>query len=803
MTDLKMGLTQAEVNLRIHQFGFNEFEEKNFAEALKNALKILVDPMGLMLLVLSVVYWVLGEHQDAIILLIAYIPIVSVDVLLELRSQKALRALKKTLKSTCHVIRDGKTVSIPIRNIVPEDLLLLEEGQTIPADGNLVDASHLEIDESSLTGESIPVSKSVGQEALSGTMVLTGTGIVEVKKTGLASQIGSIAKVLKEFEAVPSPLLRSIHRIVKVVFLFAIGIAVLVFVEGILKSHGFASSLISALTLAMAAIPEEFPLVFTLYLSMAAYRLSKKGVLVKSLPAVEGLGRVDIICTDKTGTLTEGKFRLERTLLPYSSFELSEEEIQSLVFSCQSKAVDAMEASLFDWVSTKKGGAYINALHEQWSLEFDYTFDLKDKYMSHVWRKQGSDHQVMAMKGALEGVLKHCKMSEEEKKVILKQAEKEAEAGRRLLGLAAKTGKFSGVRLDDEQSLQFICILSFSDPVREGVKEAIALCIKQGIQIKMLTGDHLLTAHSIADKIALPHEHDELFSGPDLELLTVQDRKLAFQKGVIFARLKPEQKLELVEVLKDKGRVVAMTGDGINDAPALKLADVGISMGERATDVARSTAQLVLLKNDFSGIVAAVIEGRRVLNSLAQSFGYLIAFHIPIVSIALFQSLFLNSSLLLPIHIILMELIVHPVSAFVFDEPNASVGMRRKEFINRKMIVWSVMRGSLLTALSLCLFYFNKGSEETNRSLAVLVLVTGNIGLLAAEAGGMILAISNFRTRQRTWLAGLLLFALAAALAFIPGLTSLFSLLKPSAFDFTMISLLGVLIGFFSSRIPS
>lgn len=790
------GLTQAEVEARILKFGYNEFEGRNLTAAFKDVLKILGDPMGLMLLVLSIVYWTLGERRDAIILLIAYIPIVSVDVLLELRSQKALRSLKKTLKSTCHVLREGKITPIPIRNIVPDDLLLLEEGQTIPADGHLIQVSNLTIDEASLTGESIPIEKSIGHEALSGTTVLTGNGIVEVQKTGLSSQIGSIAKVLQEFESVPSPLLRSVHKIVKIVFLFAIGISILVFIEGILNSKGFAPSLISALTLAMAAIPEEFPLVFTLYLSTAAYRLSKKGVLVKSLPAVEGLGRVDIICTDKTGTLTEGKFRLERILLPTDLLKLTDEEIQSLVFSCETKAVDAMEASIFDWIVSEKGISFIENLHAQWSLEFDYPFDTKDKYMSHVWRKQDTDKQVIAMKGALEGVLNHCEISAEKKKNILAQAAKEAEAGRRLLGFAAKTGTFHGVRSADETSLQFIGILSFTDPIRAGVKEAIDTCTKQGIKIKMLTGDHLLTAHSVADQISLPHENDELFSGPDLEQLTPQDQKLAFQKGVIFARLKPEQKLEMVEALKADGSIVAMTGDGINDAPALKLADIGISMGERATDVARSTAQLILLKNDFSGIVSSVIEGRRVLSSLGQSFGYLIAFHIPVIGLAIFQSFFLDESILLPIHIVLMQLIIHPVSAFVFDEPKAEIQDKRKEFINRRMVVWSSLRGILLTCISLIVFYFSDASPELRRSLAVLVLVTGNIGLLAAETGGIVSAILALSTHRRTWFASCFLLGLALALAFIPGLTTSFSLIQPTFYEFAMILILGIFPGF-------
>ncbi len=800
MTNLATGLTKQEVEIQLQKYGFNEFEDRRASRFIKNLFKIVGDPMGLMLLALSLIYWLLGEHNDAIILMIAYVPIIGVDVILELRSQTALRSLKKTLKMSCQVLREGKTSLIPTRNLVPGDLLVLEEGQAIPADGKLVESSNLTIDESSLTGESLPVAKSLGDDALSGTTVLTGTGIVEVEKIGISSQIGSIAKVLKEFESVTSPLLRSINRIVKIAFLIAVGLALVIFVKGLLSSQGFESSLISALTLAMAAIPEEFPLVFTLYLSLAAYRLSKKGVLVKSLPSVEGLGSVDIICTDKTGTLTEGKFRLERILKCNENHVSEEVEMQSLIFSCEPRAVDAMEASILEWVKSKSD-SFSEDLQTNWDLEFDYPFDNKEKYMSHVWQNKYDKRQIMAMKGAIEGVLKRSDVSPGDRESILAQAGKEAESGRRLLGLAAKTGAFSGVRSVDETSLKFIGILSFTDPIREGVSDAVKICVEHGIKIKMLTGDHMLTAHSIADKIHLPHEHDELFTGPQLELLSPTEQSRAFTKGAIFARLKPEQKLQLVKVLKENGSIVAMTGDGINDAPAIKLADIGISMGDRATDVARSTAQIVLLKNDFGGIVAAVLEGRRILRSLSQSFGYLIAFHVPIVGLALFQAFFLETPILLPIHIVLMELIVHPVSAFVFDEPGLSIGRKKKAFISRVGILSSSVRGAVLTGFSLAAFYFAPGTPEMRRSLSVLLLVTGNIGLLLAETGGVVLAVRKASAFRRSWIASLVLFALAFTLGYIPQVARLFSLIQPAPQYFLAIVGIGIMIGFLSTKL--
>ena len=796
------GLTQAEVESRLRKFGQNQIEENRLASSARNAIKILSDPMGLMLLSLSVLYWYLGKKNDAIILLIAYIPIVAVDVLLELRSQKALRALKSSIKSTCNVIREGRTQAIHTRHLVPGDLLVLEEGQSIPADGILVQASNLTIDEATVTGESIPVEKSSQKEALSGTTVLTGNGIVEIQQTGLSSQIGTIAKVLSGLEAESSPLLRTINKAVKIIVLVAIILAVLVFALGIARGNNISESLLSSLTLAMAAIPEEFPLVFTIYLSLAAFRLSKKGILVKSLPAVEGLGRADVICTDKTGTITEGNFKLEAILGRDDGHPLSATEQNAFLFSCEPKAVDAMEASMFDWFRHQAGQSLIDELHSKWQLKYDFPFQLKEKYMSHVWENAETGEQLLALKGAFESVLSRCAATPHQD-AIHEIARAAAQSGKRLLGLAYRQGTFTGQREVDEKSLIFIGILSFTDPVRPQVKEAIQDCIKHGIKIKMLTGDHLLTAHSIADLVELPHEHHELFTGHELESLPILQRKDAYRKGAIFARLKPEQKLELVQTLKDDGKRVAMTGDGINDVPALKLADVGISMGDRATDIARSTAQLVLLKNDFGGIVSSIREGQRVLKSLSESFGYLIAFHIPIIAIALYQALFMDVTMIAPIHIVLLQLIVHPVSALVFqqDEQTPLIEPQRK-FLSTEIFLWSALRGITLTALSLFFFCQFGGTEREASSLAVLLLIVGNIGLLLGERGGLVAVLRREHT-FRTSLACIILAVLATLLAFQPHMARIFSIHRPSLPQFLAVLATGILLSLIARRSPS
>lgn len=800
MTTPRLGLTQIEVKTALKTYGFNEFESQKFKTAFTNLLKILRDPMGLMLLVLSGVYWLLGERNDAIVLMVAYLPIVGIDVFLDLRSQTALRSLARTLKSTCTVIRDGQLTSIPIRNLVPGDALVLEEGQTVPADGRLLETSHLTIDESSMTGESVPIDKLIGTQALSGTTVVSGTGVVQIEKTGLSSQIGSIAKVLMQYETVQSPLLRTIRKIVGSVSLAALGIGAVVFFVDVFKGRGFGPSLISSLTLAMAAIPEEFPLVFTLYLSLAAFRLSRKGVLVKSLPAVEVLGRVDIICTDKTGTLTEGKFKVEKIIDRKGLNIPPDLLVEPLVFACELKPVDAMEAAIFEFVRGQNLTSSLEQVHQEWELEFDYPFSPQEKYMSHVWKSAKDGRQRIAMKGAIESVLEHCVLDAGEEASIMQLAHAEASSGRRLLGLASKVGSFTGVRLSDEVELTFLGLISFTDPVRPSAREALRFCAEDDISIKILTGDYLPTAKAVADEVRLTYNANELFNGPEIEKLPISVRQSAFEKGVVFARLQPQQKLELVTALKSAGHVVAMMGDGINDAPALKIADIGISMGDRATDVARSTAQIILLKNDFGGIGESVREGRRVMNSLGESFGYLIAFHIPIISLGLFQSFFMVTPLLLPIHIVLMQLIVHPVSAFVFDEASAEGSKRRKHFITKTAAAGSAVRGLLLTVIVLGFFYLAPQSEASRRSFTLLLLIAGNIGLLFAEVGGVAKALRHPLIFRRAWLAALILTVLCSALSFSITLVKIFNLVVQDVQQMLIALAVGAALGLLAAK---
>jgi Ca2+-transporting ATPase len=726
---INQGLSVSEVEEKLKQWGFNEVVPSHSRTVFSELKKILLDPMGLMLLSLSGLYWLLDDKPNAVILFIAFFPVTAVDVILGIQSGKALKALRGTLTLNAKLMRGGVVQEVPIRKIVPDDLIIFEEGQTLPADGLIIEAENLIINEAALTGESIPVSKQLDDSFFGGTTILSGRGLGRVQKTGRHSKFGMIAVLMGGNVETTSPLRKTVDRLVKIVVGIAFIFAIVLFILEWNATHQFIPSLIIALTFGMAAVPEEFPLVFTLYLSLGAWRLSKQKVLVKSLPSVEALGGVDVICTDKTGTLTEGVFQLEE-LRQTDQAVSNADAWRSALMACEVIAVDSMEIPIFE-----KGKAFKNTLVD-WTLLHDYPFDLKSKTMSHVWKNAKSSEMMIAMKGAAEGVLGHCQLDAKAKADIEKILEELASQGKRILGLASKIVRSTGNREEDETSLNFIGLLVFSDPVRSNVKQAIQECQETGIQIKMLTGDHLLTAHSIADQIGLVHSHEFLFTGEMLSKMSAEERSKAYLDGAVFARVTPEQKHEMVKALQDQGKVVAMTGDGINDAPALGLADIGISMGKSATDVARSTAKIVLLENDFSGIVAAVFEGRRIFSNLRRSFSYLIAFHIPVILLALIPPFLKWPSILLPVHIILLELLVHPISAFTFENISLKKAEKntQRSLMSRSQLLRAGLSGLFVSAVAL--FLFKGGMSESAdqaRSLAFAVVLVGNIFFVFSE----------------------------------------------------------------------
>ena len=686
------GLTSQEAERRHLAFGANEIVPRRLETRLLELRKALLDPLGLMLLGLALLYYSLGNRSDSFILLLAYIPVVGVDVLLEIKAQRVLKALQSTLQRNARVIRDGVPRLISIRKIVAGDVLVFDEGQTLAADGTILEAEHLGLNEAVLTGESLPAHKTSGDRFLAGTMVMQGRGLGLVTAIGASTQFGEIAILLHETKSSPTPLQEKLRRIVRKIFVVALILAFLLFWVQHARGIDSVQALIVSMTFGMSAIPEEFPLVYTIYLSLGALHLSRHGVLVKSLPSVEVLGGVNVICADKTGTLTEGNFQLEG-FVPLQA--ISEDQIWRVaLMACEPHGADALEAAIL-----KKSENY-RPLLRGWHLRWDYPFDPQGKHMSHVW-ESASGSQLIAMKGSVEGVSRRCLLTPEQKQQLEALHLQNARLGKRILALALREGLCTGTRELDETGLELLGLLIFNDPVRPSVRAAIELCRQEGIDIKMLTGDHPITALAVAQQTGIAGEQALIYTGSQLAQMAPIERKQAYLSGVVFSRVSPEQKHEMVESLRSSGRIVAMTGDGINDAPALKLADIGISMGPNAADVARSAARMILLKNDFAGLLSAISEGRRVFSSLSKSFSYLISFHVPMILLAFAPPLLGFGNILLPIHIVLLQLIVHPISAFAFETRDQLPHPHPGKMLTRKVLVRAILSGLLLSLASI------------------------------------------------------------------------------------------------------
>lgn len=784
--DKGIGLSGIEAGERLKQYGPNLILETSLLSNWKELLKILLNPMGLMLMTLAFLYALLGDKTNAIVLVVALIPVTAVDIIMEFRTKKTLQALKSSINLKARVLRDGRIQEIHTKNIVPGDVLLFEEGQSLPADGKIIEAQELAVNEAALTGESVPVEKSIESSFFAGTNIISGRGMGIVEQTGKNTNFGHIAKLIEETKTEKSPLQKKIGKLIKLTLIITLLLAIILFFLEYARNGQIIENLIIALAFGMSTVPEEFPVVFTLYLSLGAWRLSKHGVLIKSLPSVEALGSVDVICTDKTGTLTEGKFQLE-TLLSMSEAISPEELWTYALMACEEKPVDAMETAIFE-----KGQEFTSLLNG-WFLKWDYPFEKLGKHMSHVWQHHQTTQNIIVMKGAVEGILEHCEIDPSAKARLKTQVDLFAGLGKRLLGLAYRRGTLNGERGHDEVGLTFAGLFIFNDPIRGSAKEAILQCQSAGIKIKMLTGDHPLTAHAVADETGIIHSHDHLFTGDQLSKMSKEERWKAYLSGAIFSRVLPEQKYEMVMALKESGAVVAMTGDGVNDAPALKLADVSISMGANATDVARSAAQMILLKNDFLGIVEAVFEGRRIFSNLKRSFSYLLSFHVPVILLALLPPALGWGTLLLPIHIILLQLIVHPVSAYAFE--NMAVGNLKNDpsLMSRRNVMEALLPGFLLSAGSLGLFYFflENAGLYYSRTLALMTVLFGNVLLV-------LLVSWPLKSRRIVFTAAALLL-LIVLINFVPALglaLSLNGLMPKDLFMAALIAMLAILPAF-------
>jgi Ca2+-transporting ATPase len=672
--DSLRGLDQETVSRRLLEEGPNDIGLSQQRSLQAIMIEVGTEPMFLLLIAAGLVYLLMGDAGEALVLLGFVLAIMGITIAQERRTDNALGALRDLSSPRARVIRSGVPIRIAGSDVVRDDVLVVAEGDRIAADGNLLEAHELAIDESMLSGESLPVTKAAGDTVYAGTLVVSGQGIAQVRATGPRTEMGRIGTSLDELDPETSPLRRQMDRLTRrfaaIGLLLSLALAATFWV----LRNDPAQALLAGIALAMSLLPQEFPVIMIIFFAFAARRLGKLQVLTRRLGAIETLGQTSVLCVDKTGTLTQNRMQVAalRTLSTEHSARSNHmpDDVQQLVstavLACEMVPHDPMEKAILDF-SAAAGLAEKTRTGKHLQLAREYELSPELLAMSHVWRSTDGAPDIVATKGAPEAVALLCRLPDAERERVTADAEALAARGLRVLGVARAShpGDAQWPATQREFRFTWLGLVALADPLRPEVPAAVALCRRAGIRVVMITGDHASTAAAIAHEAGI--DHGEVLTGAQLAAMSEVELRRAAASVHVFARVKPWQKLALVEALKAQGAVVAMTGDGVNDAPALKAAHIGIAMGQRGTDVAREAASLVLLRDDFTSIVDAIRMGRRTFRNMRQAMVYTLAVHLPIAGLALLPVLFGLPLLLAPLHIAFLELVIDPACSVVFE----------------------------------------------------------------------------------------------------------------------------------------
>ncbi|MCI6275457.1 MAG: cation-translocating P-type ATPase [Clostridium sp.] len=751
------GLTKDEARVLQEKFGKNRLVPEKKENFFLKIIQVLKEPMFLLLIAAAVIYFLLGEPRDGTIMLVFVVGIISIDVIQEWKTDKTLNALKNLSAPHITVIRDGEECTINSEDLVPGDLMMIAEGVKLPADGKVIRSNDLCIDESSLTGEAEGVWKCTDDSGnkdywkkdhcYAGTLVTQGTGVILVEKIGAETDYGKIGINVAESPDRPTPMEKQTRKLVKICAMIAAVLFLMVCIITYFNlpdrefKERIIESILSGITLAMAMIPEEFPVILTVFLSMGAWRLAKKSSLVRRLPSVETLGAVSVLCVDKTGTITMNKMRVRECW----AFNNNITEINKIMgMACEIDAYDPMEYAILDYCEDNNISK--DELFKG-DLISEYSFTNERKMMGHVWKVE--DEAIIAAKGSAEKILTLCRLEEEEKKIVENKIFSMSSKGLRVLGIGRMI-------LQDERDipetleecrLEFLGLVGLQDPPRENVKDDIASCIKAGIRVVMITGDNGITASAIAKQVGIPHSSD-IITGDELSAMTDEKLKERIKDVSIFSRVMPEHKMRIVKAFKENGDVVAMTGDGVNDAPALKYADIGIAMGKRGSEVSREAADLILLDDNFSTIVDTIKDGRRIYDNMRKAIGYVFTIHIPIAFASLLAPMLdIRSSmlLLLPVHVVLLELLIDPTCSIVLERQPSEIDIMERKPRNPKesiltasILIKSIIQGIVLFGASFASYYLylnnNPGQAEIARSIGLAIIMLSNMLLVQVNS---------------------------------------------------------------------
>lgn len=735
MTD---GLTQEQAEYILKRDGYNELpaaKPKRFIDIL---VEIIKEPMITLLLAGGILYFLLGDKVEALLLLFSIFGVVGISLYQEKRTEKSLYTLTQLSSPRAVVIRDGKEKRIAGLEVVKGDLIILTEGDRVPADAKLVEAVNLNIDESLLTGESRPVEKDIDKQnqVFSGSLVIRGHGLAEVTATGINSELGKISKSLKSIEIEKTLLQKEIRTLVKWLAIIGLALCAILAIIYIATEGGVLDGLLAGLTLAIGILPEEFPIVLIIFIAVGAWRLAKINVLAKRAITIETLGAATVLCVDKTGTITKNKMTIKMIVtgkvILLNGFEDEHEIIKYGIMASQQKPFDPLETAFIEEGKTRFS---VGDLYKKYKLIKEYPLDVTSLSVAHVYQEETGGY-IVALKGAPETVAELCHLKNHQK--ILNEVSAMAKDGLRVIAVAKGTYNKGPLPKDrHEINFEFLGLVGLEDPVRPGVKESVALATKAGIRIIMITGDHKETALDVAREINL--QTDGVLTGSDFEAMTEPKRREALTKTSVFSRVVPHQKLLIVEELKKMGEIVAMTGDGVNDAPALKAAHIGIAMGLRGTDVAREASPIVLLDDDFNSIIDGVKTGRRIYDNLQKAINYLISIHVPIVLMAILPVAFGAPLILMPIHIVFLEFVIDPTCTIVFESDKADKDIMfrpprkpKDKIIGLKNLLLPVIRGIVIGLIVFTAYYHYLPiyGEASARTFAFILFISLNIVLI-------------------------------------------------------------------------
>lgn len=799
MTEQKVsmnGLCSVEARQRQEQYGKNELTPEKKVSFFRKVLHIICEPMFLLLLVAAVIYFILGEPRDGAIMLVFVVGIISIDVIQEWKTDKTLNTLKDLSAPHIKVIRDEKEILIASADLVPGDIMLVSEGTKIPADGEVIKASDLCVDESSLTGEAEGVWKTSIDNSepsrdywrkdycYAGTLVTQGSAYLLVDKIGAATEYGKIGANVASAPESPTPLQRQTGNLVKLcagiaaVLFAAVGFITWFNIPDHIFKDRLIESILSGITLAMAMIPEEFPVILTVFLSMGAWRLAKQNSLVRKLPSVETLGAVSVLCVDKTGTITMNQMTVRDT---WAVGDHTNNLCEIMGLGCEINAYDPMEKAMLKHCEsigiTKEhifGGKLIS----------EYAFTNELKMMGHVW--QHDNEIIIAAKGSPEKILSICNLNETEKKSVEEKIEEMSKQGLRVIavGMMKPAGEQEIPAAITDCSLTLCGLIGLADPPRESVKEDIKRCTKAGVRVVMITGDNGITASSIAKQIGMPNS-DNIITGDELNTMDQEELRRRVKEVSIFSRVVPEHKMRIVKAFKENGEIVAMTGDGVNDAPALKYADIGIAMGKRGSEVSREAADLILMDDNFSTIVNTIRDGRRIYDNIRKAIGYVFTIHIPIAFASLLAPILGISPanlFLLPLHVVLLELVIDPTCSIVLERQPAETDIMeikprnpKERMLTSGILCKSVLQGIVVFAASFGAYYTllsqNPANAPLARAMGLVIIIFANLFLVQVNSSDRDFVVQSLKRLARDkvmWIVNIGTVAAAILLLYSP-----------------------------------